>query len=589
VMPGCYLIALLVASGPALAQTPQVYIDLSGPWTRAEAGKPAGTMSLPRHSIVSEPPFHLERSVRLPAEGLDGLSLLMSPLGSGYLVKVNGTPVGGLRSSHPWWAVPETGVVLPLPDGLLHEGENRIEVEAEGTREGDPLLAMHSILPFISPALGEAGELRGLAEGQRSADQLAHFYLPVNASIQLLFAAILIGMSRGSRYRKALLWMALYFFWVALFFDLLLTLEIFGGISRTPRVWLMPINQIVWVIALTEASLALVGYSPPAWLRVAYYGSAPLYTRGGPASAYIRLVVDGLLLGLAIRRQNRLAIRFQAILIGYDLLTVAIAPPFLLPGLLQLGPLGFHVIPGYRVLIGLALILIVVLQSSKDRNERERLAGELEAARTLQQELLPDATQGDVQGVYRPAAEVGGDFWQVLPALDGRGQLIAIGDVSGKGLRAAMVVSMLIGALRNRKSDRPAAILAELNQVAASALNGGFVTASVALIEGEQVIIANAGHPEPYQDGREVSLKAGLPLGVDREFNYEECYSLLTGKLTFVTDGVIEAADSKRELFGFQRTREISTLSAREIADAARAWGQNDDITVVTVRRGDAR
>jgi phosphoserine phosphatase RsbU/P len=139
--------------------------------------------------------------------------------------------------------------------------------------------------------------------------------------------------------------------------------------------------------------------------------------------------------------------------------------------------------------------------------------------------------------------------------------------------------------LRNRKSDRPAAILAELNQVAASALHGGFVTASVALIEGEQVIIANAGHPEPYQDGREVSLKAGLPLGVDREFNYEECYSLLTGKLTFVTDGVIEAADSKRELFGFQRTREISTLSAREIADAARAWGQNDDITVVTVRR----
>jgi serine phosphatase RsbU (regulator of sigma subunit) len=81
-----------------------------------------------------------------------------------------------------------------------------------------------------------------------------------------------------------------------------------------------------------------------------------------------------------------------------------------------------------------------------------------------------------------------------------------------------------------------------------------------------------------------VEVAAGLPLGVMREVAYEE--SVVPGeRFTFVSDGVVEAEDAQRELFGFERTREISTKSAREIAEAAKTWGQNDDITVVTVRR----
>ena len=96
--------------------------------------------------------------------------------------------------------------------------------------------------------------------------------------------------------------------------------------------------------------------------------------------------------------------------------------------------------------------------------------------------------------------------------------------------------------------------------------------------------IANAGHPSPYCDGREVTVEAGLPLGVVAGVTYEE--SVVQGeRFTFVSDGVVEAENSRRELFGFDRTRESSTKSAREIAEAAKAWGQNDDITVVTVRR----
>ena len=82
-------------------------------------------------------------------------------------------------------------------------------------------------------------------------------------------------------------------------------------------------------------------------------------------------------------------------------------------------------------------------------------------------------------------------------------------------------------------------------------------------------------------------LSAGLPLGIVAHAEFDESsFALGAGQqLTMVSDGVVEAENAQRELFGFDRTREISTKSAQEIAEAARAWGQNDDITVVTVRR----
>ena len=107
------------------------------------------------------------------------------------------------------------------------------------------------------------------------------------------------------------------------------------------------------------------------------------------------------------------------------------------------------------------------------------------------------------------------------------------------------------------------------------------------LSAGGRVVLANAGNPAPYAAGVEVALDSGLPLGLDRDAEYPEHGLVLQPgeRLTFVSDGVVEAENSRRELFGFDRTREISTRSAREIAEAAKAWDQNDDITVVTVRR----
>ena len=161
-----------------------------------------------------------------------------------------------------------------------------------------------------------------------------------------------------------------------------------------------------------------------------------------------------------------------------------------------------------------------------------------------------------------------------------------VGDVSGKGLKAAMLVSVAIGALRREKSSSPTEILAGLNEAFIG--QGGLVTCCcIRYTPAGEVTVASAGHPAPYCDGREVEVVAGLPLGVVAGADWEETRMILPpgAQVTLVSDGVVEAENATRELFGFDRMREISGKSAQEIAEAAKAWGQTDDITVVTVRR----
>jgi serine phosphatase RsbU (regulator of sigma subunit) len=98
---------------------------------------------------------------------------------------------------------------------------------------------------------------------------------------------------------------------------------------------------------------------------------------------------------------------------------------------------------------------------------------------------------------------------------------------------------------------------------------------------------ANAGHLPPYWNGNEIEMEASLPLGVAPAISYAETTIQLApgDQITILSDGVVEAANSRKELFGFDRTRKLTTKSAAEIAAAAKSWGQNDDITVLTVRR----
>jgi len=244
----------------------------------------------------------------------------------------------------------------------------------------------------------------------------------------------------------------------------------------------------------------------------------------------------------------------------------------------------------------LAMLVFLILRFTRARHREVWLAGELEAARQIQQVLLPDALDQcpgyHVDWVYEPAEQVGGDFFQEIG--DGRGgMLIVLGDVSGKGLQAAMLVSVLVGAIRAEAAHGagPAAMLASLNQRMVGRSQAGFTTClAVHLTAGGFATVANAGHLPPYLNGLEVDVPGSLPLGIVPASQYEcTTLQLVPGdRLTFVSDGVVEARAKIPpwcgDLFGFDLTRALSVFPAQRIADAACGFGQNDDITVVTVQ-----
>jgi hypothetical protein len=245
------------------------------------------------------------------------------------------------------------------------------------------------------------------------------------------------------------------------------------------------------------------------------------------------------------------------------------------------------------ILSSLSLAIIMLLRSTTVSRRQAQLEGELAAAQQVQQVLLPEQIEPvpgfAVETVYQPAQQVGGDFFQILPDGEG-GLLVVVGDVAGKGLPAAMLVSVLVGAIRATadRTNNPEEVLASLNERLVGRGGSGFSTALAAHICSNGTVgVANAGHLSPYLDGMELELPGALPLGVMSGVAYDTFqFHLAPGsRLTFYSDGVIEAQNQKGELFGFDRARDISTQPAAAIAEAAKQFGQEDDITVVTITR----
>lgn len=241
-----------------------------------------------------------------------------------------------------------------------------------------------------------------------------------------------------------------------------------------------------------------------------------------------------------------------------------------------------------------ALVYASWFYSSQQRRRQATVEAELKSAQEIQQVLIPEmfeATPGvEIESVYRPASEVGGDFFQVIPLASGD-TLIAIGDVSGKGLRAAMTVSLIVGTLRTlaEQTGDPSKILAGLNRRLIGRLQGGFATAIVARVSpAGDCVLANAGHPAPYLNHRELPQSGALPLGLDEPTIYASQSLLLTpaDALVFYTDGVIEARNKRGELYGFSRLEGLLTAAptATAITESACEFGQDDDITVLVVK-----
>ena len=251
------------------------------------------------------------------------------------------------------------------------------------------------------------------------------------------------------------------------------------------------------------------------------------------------------------------------------------------------------------VFIG-SLVAVILYRFIRVSQDEQRSSAEISAARSVQSLLIPTQLPSTrnfmLESAYLPVHGVGGDFFQVLPLKDDS-LLLVVGDVSGKGLQAAMNSSTLVGALRNELSHDPATVLDHLNRVLLGAvpvpgavpeLDAApcFATCLCARIYPDGTLsIANAGHLSPYRDGREMPLPPSLPLGVIADSHYEQTtFHLNRGdRLVFISDGVVEATNSEGELFGFERTQQVSHEPARYIAQTAKHFGQTDDITVVSL------
>jgi serine phosphatase RsbU (regulator of sigma subunit) len=243
---------------------------------------------------------------------------------------------------------------------------------------------------------------------------------------------------------------------------------------------------------------------------------------------------------------------------------------------------------------------------------RQSTEQELRLARSIQRASLPEEVpqlEGwQISPFYRPAREVGGDFYDFHFLSEGRVGLV-VGDATGKGVPAALVMSTTCGMLQavsqTLDSTSPGEVLSQVNETLYARIPANmFVTCIYALLDPNsgRLVYANAGHDLPYlrsKGGDCEELRArGMPLGLMPGMSYEEKEAVLNvGEAAlFYSDGLVEAHGSQREMFGFPRLKALvakhgekealgNILLEELYSFVGEGWEQEDDITLLTLRR----
>ncbi|MFQ5593000.1 MAG: GAF domain-containing protein [Anaerolineae bacterium] len=265
-----------------------------------------------------------------------------------------------------------------------------------------------------------------------------------------------------------------------------------------------------------------------------------------------------------------------------------------------------------RLMANQAAIAIEKARLHQEEVKQERLEQELRVAQFIQQTLLPKEVPAlpgwQVAAYYQPARAVGGDLYDFLHLPDGRLGFI-IGDVAGKGVPAALVMATTRAVLRaaGLRLASPGQVLERVNDVLCPDMPPNmFVTCLYAVLDSDsgRLQYASAGQNPPYRrnDGGVAELQAaGLPLGLVSGMRYEENETTLAPgeSILFSSDGLVEAHNPEREIFGFPRlgalmadhpggTALIDFLLAELAAFAGTDWEQEDDVTLVTLQRSAA-
>jgi len=223
------------------------------------------------------------------------------------------------------------------------------------------------------------------------------------------------------------------------------------------------------------------------------------------------------------------------------------------------------------------------------------LALDVKHAQEIQRVILPETLVTHpglhIASEYRPARDVGGDFFQIIPNPTDGSLLIVAGDVSGKGLQAGMLVALLIGAIRTvaELNPNPLFLLEALNRRLLGRQSAQATCLALRISPEGDLVLANAGHLPPYLNDSPLPMEGALPLGMisGAEFSVMHFHLDPDDKLILLSDGIAEATDPNGNLFGFDRIQQLlqSHISVSALADAAQLFGQEDDISLIALTR----
>lgn len=260
-------------------------------------------------------------------------------------------------------------------------------------------------------------------------------------------------------------------------------------------------------------------------------------------------------------------------------------------------PFGITIFVGQvSNLVSAAAISLLLLRRLLLSVRRQRqMEQDVRQAQEVHQVILPEARTTlaglVIESEYRPEQQVGGDFFQIIEHPTDGSVLIVAGDVVGKGLKAGMLVALLVGAIRTATDTSldPEFVLGVLNRRLLRRGDAQATCLALHIAKNGEAILANAGHMAPYLHGEELPMEGALPLGVIAGAEYSLMrFKLAVGDtLLLMSDGIVEAMDDDGQLFGFNRIHDLlrTTTNAAELATAAQIFGQKDDISVISVTR----
>ncbi|HET9087805.1 MAG TPA: SpoIIE family protein phosphatase [Acidobacteriaceae bacterium] len=471
-----------------------------------------------------------------------------------------------------------------------------------------------------APLLGEAGVMAAQYQAAWLVPIRAHSSAAINGALFLLLAIMavslilfdsadpvylwLTGIFLLTAAEAALMCLAAWTQWLggitfSVMMDVFLRPLILGGWVMVWWVWFR-LRRLLWVPRVV-AGLTLLDILSSALGKDLFFTAVP-----HPVGVAFHLVWLGtrllfllLLIGIAIEgvRQQR----WEGGLALPAVVLVGIAQFENELGILHIRtywfPFGAQVSLGdvaNFVLVAAIAALLLRRALLSVRRQRE-MALDVKQAQEVQQVLIPmtlPLVPGlTIQSEYRPAREVGGDFFQIIPHPTDASVLLVVGDVTGHGLKAGMLVALIVGAIRSTSelNADPAFLLNALNRRLCGRGRAHATCLALRIASDGGVTLANAGHLPPYLNGKELPMEGALPLGMleEAEFSLMQFRLAPGDTLVLLSDGVAEAQDDQGHLFGFERIQAMlqARVTAAEIATAAQTFGQQDDISVLSVTR----